>query len=398
MELGSNQINDKWLKASVLAGLWAGIEIIAGSFLHNLKIPFSGTFLTIISIILVLGFFQIWPKRGIMWRAGLITALMKSISPSAIILGPMVAIFMEGLVLELTIRMLGRNLFAYIAGGAFTLLSVLMQKVVRLWMMYGMDIFQIYENMYQMGVQQLGISYSSPTPAVATLFALYATLGAFAAFAGYSIGKRARKMQKEELPPSKVAYNANSWEQQPNKTGYSTFLLIFHVVAIPFLLFLPHNSSLIISTSAIFLYLIFIAWQYKHALKRLRKVLFWVQLLIILILAWFFSDGTVSGSGLRLDALADGFNMVLRALLVIMGFSALSTELRAPVMQRLFYRSGLRQVYLSVNTAFGILPEVVENFASPRDFLKKPFGSIAYSLQFVNGWHQQIKEKYAEKR
>jgi len=66
-------------------------------------------------------------------------------------------------------------------------------------------------------------------------------------------------------------------------------------------------------------------------------------------------------------------------------------------MQRLFYRSGLRQVYLSINTAFGILPEVVEHFASPRVFLREPFESIAYSLQFVNGWHQQIKEKYAEK-
>lgn len=75
------KVSDKWIKASVLTGLWAGVEIIAGSFLHNLKIPFSGTFLTLISIILVIGFFQIWPKYGIIWRAGLITALMKSISP-----------------------------------------------------------------------------------------------------------------------------------------------------------------------------------------------------------------------------------------------------------------------------------------------------------------------------
>lgn len=396
MVSNSNQINDKWLKASVLAGLWAGIEIIAGSFLHNLKIPLSGTFLTIISIILVLGFFQIWPRRGIMWRAGLITALMKSISPSAIILGPMLAIFMEGLVLELTVWMLGKNLLGYVAGGAFALLSALLQKIGRLWVMYGMDIFQIYENIYQLGIQKLGFTYSSPAPAVATLFILYAILGAFAAFAGYSIGKRAHKMQKNELPHSQGAFQTNSWAQEPNKTGYSTLLLVFHVLIIPFLLFLPHHSSWLISTSVISLYLIFLAWQYTHALKRLRKVLFWAQMLVILVLAWFFSDTSVSAGGFRLDALADGFNMVLRALLVVMGFSALSTELRAPVMQRLFYRSGLQQLYLSINTAFGILPEVVEHFASPRDFLKRPFGSIAYSLQYVNGWHQYIKEKYAE--
>jgi uncharacterized protein YggT (Ycf19 family) len=143
------------------------------------------------------------------------------------------------------------------------------------------------------------------------------------------------------------------------------------------------------------MYLIFIAIHYKHALKRLKKLLFWAQLLLILALAWFFSDTPVTSVEPKLLALADGFNMVLRALIVVMGFSAISTELRAPVMQRLFYRGGLRQLYLAINTAFSILPEVIDNFAKPRDFLKKPFGSIAYSLQYVNGWHQKIKERHS---
>jgi len=391
----STYINDKWLKASVLAGLWAGIEIIAGSFLHNLKIPLSGTFLTMISVILVLGFFQIWPLRGIMWRAGLITALMKSISPSAIILGPMVAIFMEGLLLEITVLLLGKNLVGYIAGGAITLLGALMQKIVRVWMMYGLDIFKIYENIYQVAVKQLGITYASPVPAVATLFLVYAALGAFAAFAGYSIGKRARKMQADSLPDSNFTSYNNSWEEQTENNSYSTVLLILHLIALPILLFLPHHSPWFLSTAVTVLYLIFIAVHYKHALKRLKKLLFWAQLLLILALAWFFSDTPVTSGESKLLALADGFNMVFRALIVVMGFSAISTELRAPVMQRLFYRGGLRQLYLAINTAFSILPEVIDNFAKPRDFLKKPFGSIAYSLQYVNGWHQKVKERHS---
>src|SRR5690554_7808834 len=138
-------VSDKWIKASVLAGLWAGVEIIAGSFLHNLKIPFSGTFLTLISIVLVIGFFQIWPKYGIIWRAGLITALMKSISPSSVILGPMIAITVEGFILELVVRLIGRNITGYLFAGMFTMIGVLMHKVVRLYLLFGWDIFQIYE-------------------------------------------------------------------------------------------------------------------------------------------------------------------------------------------------------------------------------------------------------------
>jgi hypothetical protein len=32
-----------WLKAAVLGGLWASVEIIIGSFFHNLRLPFAGT-------------------------------------------------------------------------------------------------------------------------------------------------------------------------------------------------------------------------------------------------------------------------------------------------------------------------------------------------------------------
>ncbi|MFA7493535.1 MAG: hypothetical protein WCZ43_08470, partial [Proteiniphilum sp.] len=163
-------VNDKWIKASVLAGLWAAVEIIAGSFLHNLKIPFSGTFLTLISIILVIGFFQIWPKYGIIWRAGLITALMKSISPSSVILGPMIAIAMEGFVMEFAVRLSGRNIIGYIIAGMLTMVGILVHKIVRLYLLYGWDIFQIYEEMYNFATRSLEFLHTQPMRAVLFLF------------------------------------------------------------------------------------------------------------------------------------------------------------------------------------------------------------------------------------
>ena len=146
MEQSKGVVNDKWIKASVLAGLWAGIEIIAGSFLHNLRIPLSGTILTLVSIILVVGFFQIWPKYGIIWRAGLITALMKSISPSAVILGPMIAITVEGFIMEFAIRVVGRNITGYISAGMLTMVGILVHKVIRLFLLYGWDILIVFFN------------------------------------------------------------------------------------------------------------------------------------------------------------------------------------------------------------------------------------------------------------
>ena len=68
-EAGSGQ-TDAWLKAAALGGIWASFEIIAGSLLHNLHIPFSGTFMAFISVILMVSFLQVWDTRGFIWSAG----------------------------------------------------------------------------------------------------------------------------------------------------------------------------------------------------------------------------------------------------------------------------------------------------------------------------------------
>ncbi len=115
-----------------------------------------------------------------------------------------------------------------------------------------------------------------------------------------------------------------------------------------------------------------------------------MQLLLILILAFFFSKTAESGFEGRLIALSGGFVMVLRALVVVTGFAALSTELRAPLMQRLFFRSGFRQLYLSVNHAFGILPMVISSFTTARQFIIHPARSIVASLRYVNSWHLHL--------
>ena len=389
MEQSKRIVNDKWIKASVLAGLWAGIEIIAGSFLHNLRIPFSGTILTFISIILVVGFFQIWPKYGIIWRAGVITALMKSISPSAVILGPMIAITVEGFIMELTVRIAGRNITGYISAGMLTMVGILVHKVIRLFLLFGWDIFLIYEEMFFYATKLLGFMPIQPVHAVATLFVIYALLGALAAFLGYRLGQRAKKEQHDGYTYSSEV-NANQWEQPTEEIEYSTQFLILLVFIIPFLLLGLSTLSLCTSLILTLPWFVFVFWRYRFAMRQLKKWLFWMQLLVILVLAWFFSKTSSGGLEGKLIALSGGMIMVLRALVVVTGFAAISTELRAPVMQRLFFRSGFRQLYLSVNHAFGILPMVVGGLSTPRQFILNPARSIANSLRNVNSWHQYL--------
>jgi len=57
-------LNNTWLKASILGATWAASEIILGSFLHNLHIPFKGSILTAIALTLLIAVNYKWTDRG----------------------------------------------------------------------------------------------------------------------------------------------------------------------------------------------------------------------------------------------------------------------------------------------------------------------------------------------
>ncbi|MCB0476255.1 MAG: hypothetical protein KDC69_11310, partial [Flavobacteriaceae bacterium] len=109
-------LSDVWIKASIIGTTWAASEIVLGSFLHNLKIPFSGNILAGIGIILLISVSYVWKDKGLFWRAGLICALMKTLSPSAVIFGPMIAIFSQSLLLEASTRLFGRSVLGFVTG------------------------------------------------------------------------------------------------------------------------------------------------------------------------------------------------------------------------------------------------------------------------------------------
>ncbi len=128
--MNNNLLSDKWLKAAVIGGLWASVEIVIGSFLHNLRIPFAGTILASQGILILIAFNQVWKESGIIFRAGIITALMKSISPSSVILGPMIGIFMEAALLELLLYIFRRGLIGSLISNPALVISDIKYSVL----------------------------------------------------------------------------------------------------------------------------------------------------------------------------------------------------------------------------------------------------------------------------
>ena len=162
-----------WRKAAVLGSIWAASEIVLGSFLHNVRAPFSGEILTAIGIAVLVAGHRLWPERGLLWRAGIVCAIMKSISPSAVLLGPMIAIAMEGLLVEAGIRLPGAGRAGYIIGGGLAMTWALAQKAANLLLFYGPDTVKIYLRGADWLRANLGFGAGDPWTPLIPLTAIY---------------------------------------------------------------------------------------------------------------------------------------------------------------------------------------------------------------------------------
>ena len=231
----SKEKKDLWLKAAVVGGLWASVEIIIGSFLHNARLPFAGTTLAFAGTILLIGFYQIWPQKGLIIRAGLITAIMKSVSPSAFIIGPMTGIMFEAILLELVILIAGNNLVSLMIASSLSLSSALFHKVITLLIMYGFDLIKVYVNIINFALKQFGIQDAKALEILLALLSVYVAFGIVAALMGYFIGRKAIKLKADQdnFQWDESAIQKNDFFEIKEGQTTSIVLLFIHVLAIP---------------------------------------------------------------------------------------------------------------------------------------------------------------------
>ena len=241
-----NKHNSLWLRAAVLGSLWASSEIIIGSFLHNLRLPFRGYLLTIMGIIILTAGYRRWPVRGLFLRAGIICALMKTISPSAVIMGPMIAIFMEAVCLETGIFLLGSGWAGCLLGGGLVMSWILIQQIANALIFYGPAIAELCFGVISYFQIRLGV-HAGGGLAIAVLLAVHFILGALASAAGiYLAGRADSGVPQKNLsnqnnsstsfssPPAGEGGAGGNYKIQAN-SGYSLKVLFFAQLSLCFL-------------------------------------------------------------------------------------------------------------------------------------------------------------------
>ena len=366
-----------WGRAAIYGSLWAASEIVVGSFLHNLRIPFAGSLLAAFGVLVMTAGHRANPERGLIWRSALICALMKSISPSAVILGPMIGIAMEGALLEACVRLTGGRAAGYIAGGALAVAWALVQRVLNSLISFGPDVVRLYAEAYSYAARVLGVSSVGPFDLVVALLAAECVMGAGAA----ALGLRAARKTAAPGAGIPMVEAAGPATHGPTEAGggWSLRRLAAAVAGLV-------AGMIILATLPIWAGLVYVSVYaaavlraYPRAAARIRRVSLWVELSVVMLLAGLLLGGARGGAAGMADGLLAGGTMVLRAMLVLFGFTAVSVELRNPIILSYVERRRLRGLSDALGVAFSTLPAFTATLASPGAMWRRP-GQLAAAL------------------
>ena len=365
-------ISDKWVKASIIGVIWAAAEIVLGSFLHNLRVPFSGNLLTAIALVILIAISYRWRENGLYWRAGVICAIMKTMSPSAIIFGPMLAIVAESFLLEASVRLLGRTYAGFTLGSMLAMSWNLVQKIVNMIIFYGANLVEIYSSLTSYAAGQLNLQFNAFWAPLLLLLSLYALFGAVTAVAGIRVGRRLASLPPVEVLPSATGKSSSRPGRRDVTFRYSAGWLVADIIMIAAMLAVVSLLPWVWWLAVVIPLITILALRYKRAMRQLMKPGFWMAFVIITMLSALTFSWLRPG-GLALDeAILIGVQMNFRAVIIIVGFSVLGTELYNPRIRSIFSRTRFRQLPLALELATASLPAMIADMPDMKSAVKNP--------------------------
>ena len=390
-------ISDKWIRASIIGTIWAAAEIVLGSFLHNLRVPFSGNMLTAIALVILIAVSYRWRQHGLYWRAGLICALMKAMSPSAIIFGPMIAIIMESVLLEVSVRLLGRTYLGFIVGSMLAMSWNLFQKIFNMVIFYGGNLVEIYSGITSWAEKQLSLKYDAFWAPLVLLLSIYALFGAVTAVAGIITGRRIASLPPEESLPEPAVIR--SPEKRKNDSfNYSLSWLAADILIVAGMLAVVSILTWIWWVIIVIPSIAVLAMRYKRAMRQLSKPGFWVTFVIITMLSALVFTAFSHEKNSLTEAILIGIQMNFRAVIIIVGFSALGTELYNPKIRALFSRTRLRQLPVALELSAASLPTMIADMPDLRTAVRKPVSILNRMITRVERRLNEVRREQEEIR
>jgi hypothetical protein len=186
-----------WAIVAAFGALWGAMEITLGTFLHVLRIPMTGTTLAAIAAALLVAQRQLLPRRGLAISTGIVAAICKSVSPGGLIFGPMIAISVEALLVEVALLLAPRSRPAAALAGSLAVCWATFQKVISQYVYYGGSIVDLYLALIAQGARLVGLDRSGGLQVLGGVVAVICVLGAAIALWGRSVGLQVARELRE---------------------------------------------------------------------------------------------------------------------------------------------------------------------------------------------------------
>ncbi len=182
-----------WPYVAAFGALWGAAEITLGSFLHTLRMPFTGVLLASAGAGLLIAQRQALPRRGAAIATGFVAALCKTMSPGGAILGPMLGILAEAALVELALLPAQRSIATALLAGALAATWAVFQKLLMQYLFYGGSVIDLYLSLLRQATEVLGARSEAGWTALGGVLAVIAGVGAIAGFLGMAVGREGRR-------------------------------------------------------------------------------------------------------------------------------------------------------------------------------------------------------------
>ncbi|MCX6551181.1 MAG: hypothetical protein NTY02_09295, partial [Acidobacteria bacterium] len=286
--------------------------------------------------------------------------------------------------LEAGVRLARGRAIGYLAGGAVAVSWSMVQRILNAMISFGTDVVRLYVDAYQFAAKSLGVPSFGPFDLIATLIALECVAGVAAAATGLRIGRSASLAAAgpqaagtaEPLFPGPPIVAEGTWSLA--RLAAVSVTLVGGMLALGWL-------PLWLAALLVAVFAAFVLRTYPRAVKRIQRLSLWLELAAVMLFAGLVFGGVSHGLSGMVDGLAAGAAMVLRATMVLFGFTAVSVELRNPSILAFVERRKLRGLSDALGVAFGILPAFTASLSSGRQPWRQPGRVILDLLQLANG-------------
>ncbi len=190
---------------AIFGAIWGAVEMTLGSYLHVLNVPQTGTILSAIGVAILVVGRSFVPRKGATLLTGIVALFIKMFSLGGIVINPMIAIFMESLLVEVGLGAKGIRRGRCMLAGALGTSWVIIHPFITQGIMAGWGLTRVYVWLVKGGAELLGIPSQYAFLIFGLLFAIKPVAGAIGGYLGWEMAIAVNKRMGTSIQRSSTS-------------------------------------------------------------------------------------------------------------------------------------------------------------------------------------------------